>query len=192
MKRFFREVKRINWGKTLFGSIKRTAVTLILVIPVFVFAASFGYKYYLQQNPAVVYAHKLQTMTDKVGKSVTLPKDETPVVATVTDTNLLPKEIFFSHAKNGDKILMYKKHKLAVLFRPSLGVVVTQAVLDFRDVKPTPSTSSGSSAVAGASTSASSAPVPTVSPTPDTAPADQSSRPNAYQPQGKVLVVPRQ
>src|SRR5579864_6087551 len=98
MKAFFREVKRINWTKTFFGSTKRTGITFILLIPILVFAASFGYQYYLQQNPAVVYAHKLQSMTQQASKSVSLPKDEQPVVATVTDRNILPKEPFFQLA----------------------------------------------------------------------------------------------
>jgi hypothetical protein len=197
MKRFFREFKKINWGKTFFGSGKRTVISLILFIPLLIFVASFGYQMYLQQNPAVIYAHKLQTMTDQVNKSIALPKDEAPVVATVTDKNLLPKETFFSYAKDGDKILMYKKHKMAILYRPSLGVVITEAKLDFRNAT---STSKGGGAVAGASTSANTAqsipvtmvPVTAVPPTAAPAPSGDSSRTTTYHPQGKVLVMPQQ
>src|SRR5579862_9394220 len=131
MKAFLREVRRINWPQTLFGSRKRTLISLILFIPLLVFGASVAYQVYLQQNPAVVYAHKLQAMTQQVSKTIALPKDETPVVATITDSSILPKENFFSYAVNGDKILMYKKHKLAVLYRPSTQKVVTEAILDF-------------------------------------------------------------
>jgi hypothetical protein len=193
MKGFFREVKRINWKLTLFGSKKRSVISFILFIPIFLGAASLGYQFYLQQNPAVVYAHKLQTMTDNVSKSVALPKDETPVVATVTDHNVLPKEKFFSYAKDGDKILMYKKHKLAILYRPSLGIVITQAKLDFRDVTPTPA---AGPAVAGASTSAvktisvpvTVVPVTAIPPTAAPSPTGVTTGSNAFQPQGKILI----
>lgn len=193
MKGFFREFRRINWRKTLFGSKKRTGISLLIIIPVLVGIAGFGYQYYLQLNPAVVYQHKLQAMTDQVSKSVALPKDETPVVATVTDKNLLPKEKFFSYAKDGDKIIMYKKHQLAVLYRPSVGAVITQAKLEFRDVTPTPA--NPATAVAGASTSVSVTPattvVPTVSPTVPAAPTTAPSGTGTYHPQGKVLVQPQ-
>lgn len=189
MKGFFREFRKINWRKTLFGSKRRTGISLLIIIPVLVGVAGFGYQYYLQLNPAVVYQHKLQAMTDKVGKSVALPKDETPVVATVTDKNLLPKEKFFSYAKDGDKIIMYKKHELAILYRPSIGAVITQAKLEFRDVTPTPA--QPATAVAGASTSSVPTGIPTVSPTPPVAPTTAPSGTNTYHPQGKVLVQPQ-
>lgn len=180
----------------MFGSVKRAVVTLILFMPLFIYVASIGYQLYLQQNPAVIYAHKLQTMTEQVSKSIPLPKDESPVVATVTDKNLLPKETFFSQAQDGDKILMYQKHKLAILYRPSMGVVITEATLDFRDVTPTPV---DNGAVAGASTSASKTitvpvtmvPVTEVPSTAVPAPPSDPQPTASYHPQGKVLVQPQ-
>jgi hypothetical protein len=200
MKGFFREIKRINWGQTFFGSFKRTVISLILVIPILSFAASLGYQFYLQQNPAVVYAHKLQDIKQQVSKSVSLPTDETPTVATVTDKNIVPDQPFFKLAQNGDKILMYRKHKLAILFRPSTGKVITKAILVFKDVTPTPANGAASGeAVAGASTSISSVPGTSTNSAqessagaPTTVPESQSSRPNSYTPQGKVLVLPKQ
>lgn len=190
MKKFLKEIRRINWRQTFFGSLRRKVVTFVLIIPLLVYGASVGYQYYLQLNPAVVYAHKLQTMTQTINQSVALPKDETPVVATVTDQNQLPKQTFFSFARNGDKILMYKKHKLAVLFRPSTNAVVTKATLDFQDVTPTPAGGSAQ-AVAGASTSAIPAQVVGVTAVPVT---DIPATPGptmVYHPQGKVLVQPQ-
>ena len=148
MKRFIREFKRINWPQTLFGSSRRTVTTLLIFIPALSYGASLGYQYYLSQNPAAFYARKVETLTQAVSKSLTLPKDETPVTATVTDTNILPKEKFFSYAQDGDKILLYKKHKIAILYRPSTDKVITEAVLDFKNVTPTPAKGPGSSAVA--------------------------------------------
>jgi hypothetical protein len=180
MKGIFREAKRINWKLTLFGTKKRTGITFLIMIPTVVGAAGFGYQYYLQLNPAIAYQHNLNKMTQQVGKTVALPSDEQPTVATVTDKNILPKEAFFASAQNGDKIFMYKKHKLAVLYRPSLGVVITKATLLFQDSTPTPAPKD--TAVAGASSSAN----------PDQATAVVTVGPTVpYHPQGKILVLPQ-
>lgn len=182
MKRFIREFKRINWRLTFFGSFKRTLIVLLIFIPAVTFGVSLGYQYFLSQNPGAFYAHKVETLTQVVSKSLDLPKDETPVTATVTDTKILPKEKFFSYAQNGDNILMYKKHKLAILYRPSTGKVITEATLVFQDITPTPV--KPQTAVAGASTSAIL--------TPTAAQQAAASTPVPYHPQGKVLVVPQQ
>src|SRR5258708_2407720 len=111
MKGFLREVKRINWRGTFFGSFKRTVITGALFIPLLVWGVAFAYWNYENQQPAVIYSHKLQSMTQQVNKVITLPKNEQPLVATVTDVTSLPKEQFFSYAQNGDKIFMYRQHK---------------------------------------------------------------------------------
>ena len=193
MKGFIREFRRINWKGTLFGSFKRTAITLALFIPLLVLGVSFAYRQYLENTPAIIYAHKLQSMTQQVNKVVPLPKDEQPLVATVTDVTILPKEKFFSYAANGDKILMYRKHKLAVLYRPSMKEVVTEAELTFSDVMPTPLPDlTPRQAVAGAATTPSPTPLPQVSPTPDPTPEVTPSGITPYHPQGKILVQPQE
>ena len=108
-----------------------------------------------------------------------LPTGETPVTATVTDVSKLPDEVFFKQAENGDKIIMYKKHKLAILYRPSTGKVITEATLVFGDITPTPVPQVE---VAGASTSAQQSQNVSATPAPTT----------AYVPQGKILVQPQQ
>jgi hypothetical protein len=168
---------------------KRRAMISAAVFGIVVIAGgAFGYyEYLVSQSPAVIYVKKLKSITDTVGKQISLPTDEQPVVATVTDTKVLPKEAFFQNAQIGDKILMYKKDKKAILYRPGTGQVITIAVLDFKDViTPTPSPQSAIGTVAGASTSAAvrttvisqiPTPVPTVA---------------NYVPQGKILIQPQQ
>jgi hypothetical protein len=180
MKGFLREFKRINWKLTFFGSKKRTIISMVIGVPVILGVGSFGYQFYLQQNPAVVYQNKINGMTQKIQKTVSLPTDEQPTIATVTDKNVLPKEQFFALAQDGDKIFMYKQHHLAVLYRPTTGQVITKAKLVFADPTPTPQVQVVP-AVAGASTSALGTFV--VSPTPGPT--------VVYHPQGKVLVQPQ-
>lgn len=164
--------------KVLVRNKKRTIVSSTLFAIVIVGAGAFGYyQYLLSQNPAFIYAKKLKSMTDIVSQQMSLPTDEQPVVATVTDISKLPKEAFFKNAQNGDKILMYKKDKEAILYRPSTGQVITYAALDFKNVLPSPTQAP---AVAGASTSA-----VFVQP-------NQTTPAPSYVPQGKILIQPQQ
>lgn len=132
------------------------------------------------QNPAIIYAKKVHDITSVAGKYTALPKNEDPVIATVTDKKVLPHQEFFKYAENGDKILMYKMNKKAVLFRPSTQQVIAVATLDFRDSN---NPSVAQQAVAGASTSAQPTSVVSASPAPTSA----ITMPT---PQGKVLIQP--
>ena len=67
-----------------------------------------------------------QTLT-KVAKLVIVPTDETPTVVTVADTNKLKNQTFFSHAKIGDKVIVYARAKQAILYRPSTNQIVNMA-----------------------------------------------------------------
>lgn len=147
-----------------------------------------SYYYYLHKNPlpqdpTIIYAKKVKAMTDQVSKYTALPTDEEPVIATISDKKVLPNEQFFKNAEDGDKILLYKKHKEAILFRPSTEKVITIAALDFRDVTPTPALSEPS--VAGASTSAD-----VVAGASGLTP-PQGATETPYHPQGKILVAPQ-
>ena len=158
---------------------KKVLAVSVIVLLVAGSGVAYGvYEYKLQNNPAVIYQHKVKSLMEQVSKYTSLPSDEQPVFATVTDTHVLPKNAFFQQAQDGDKIIMYKKHKLAILFRPITGQMITKATLIFRDVTPTPQGDS----VAGASTSASSEKR-----------AASSSMPVQLQPhpQGKILVSPQ-
>lgn len=169
--------KKKPFQHPFFQSKKRVMITSVALLILVIVGGAFSfYEYALSQDPAVIYAKKLKSMTQVVSQQVTLPKDEQPVVATVSDISKLPKEAFFKNAQDGDKILMYKKDKKAILYRPSTGQVVTVAVLDFQNIKPTPAQRSE---VAGASTSANLTSTP-------------ASSAAQYVPQGKILVEPQQ
>ena len=160
---------------------KKKAMIIAAGVVIVILGAGFGYyQYLLSQEPGVIYAKKLQSMTQVVGQQVMLPANEKPVVATVTDITKLPKEAFFEDAKDGDKILMYKKSKKAILYRPTTSQVIAVATLDFENEVPTTTPPPGS-AVAGASTSAV---VSLTTPTPSSASAN-------FIPQGKILVQPQ-
>ena len=56
-------------------------------------------------------------LKEKVSKLISVPADETPVVATVTDKEKLKDQPFFADAENGDYILMFPSAKKAYIYR---------------------------------------------------------------------------
>ena len=62
---------------------------------------------------------KVNAIKDKVGKLIAIPKDETPVLATVDDKEKLKDQPFFKDAQNGDVILMFAQSKKAIIYRES-------------------------------------------------------------------------
>lgn len=61
---------------------------------------------------------------NSVSKIAIVPTDETPTVATVTNVDKLKDQAFFADAKNGDKILLYRNQKKAIIYRPSTNQIV--------------------------------------------------------------------
>lgn len=76
---------------------------------------------------------EIAAMKDAVKNVMELPDDEEPVIATITDPEQLKDQEFFENAKTGDKILMYKEKKLAVLYRMESNEIITYAELEFSD-----------------------------------------------------------
>lgn len=78
----------------------------------------------LLQNPQEAAKFENQKVIDAVGKLITLPTDETPSIATVTDAAKLKSQSFFQNAQNGDKVLIYSQAKKAILYRPSTNKII--------------------------------------------------------------------
>lgn len=79
-------------------------------------------------------------LTEEVGKLMLLPQ-ENPTVATVTDTEKLRNQPFFTNAQNGDKVLIYNNAKKAILYRPSAKKIIDVAPINIgnKDAEATPS-----------------------------------------------------
>jgi len=94
----------------------------------------------LKQNPSVTgqfSQEQQQALVDAVGSLIELPKDEVPTIATVTDVDRLKNQPFFTHALNGDKVLIYTNAKKAILYRES-----THKLIDVAPVNLGPATDS--------------------------------------------------
>lgn len=72
----------------------------------------------LLKGPADI-AREEREFIAEVNRSITLPQDEKPNIATITDLDKLAEQPFFKNAKKGDKILMFSNAKKVILYRPS-------------------------------------------------------------------------
>jgi len=101
----------------------------------------------LNANPQVAVEKQTQSLITSVGKLITLPTDETPTVAEVSNAAQAKQQsAFFANAQNGDKVLMYVKAGEAILYRPSTNKIILVAPLTFTNntAKTTSSTTSTS------------------------------------------------
>ena len=58
------------------------------------------------------------TFLEELAKSTGLPRDEEPTVVRINDAERAKTQPFFSKAKNGEIVLLYKKPKRAILYDP--------------------------------------------------------------------------
>jgi hypothetical protein len=75
-------------------------------------------------DPGTATQKEIKKLTSRIGAFMELPEGEQPTLATVADQEKLKGQEFFSHAENGDKLLIYPKAKKAILYRPSTGKII--------------------------------------------------------------------
>jgi hypothetical protein len=72
----------------------------------------------LKTHPNAVSQETTGKVVGEVGKLYgSLPTNETPTLAQVSDKSKLENQEFFKNAQNGDYILIYPNAKLAVIYR---------------------------------------------------------------------------
>jgi len=82
------------------------------------------------QQPTPPTETEIASLVKEVGGFVQLPEgDEIPTVATVSDLTVLKGQEFFARAAVGDKVLVYKNAKFAVLYRPNTKKVLTASAV---------------------------------------------------------------
>lgn len=110
-------------------------ITLIVIIILIIIASVYAFTYYkkvktLSQDPAKVNEAKIAELVKKVGRLIDLPTDESPVLATITDTAPLANNPFFVNAKIGDEVLLYTVSKKAFLYDPKADLIIEVASLN--------------------------------------------------------------
>lgn len=109
---------------------------LVIVLIILVIAAGIATVVYynkirvLKQDPNKLAQEKINEVVAKVSKIIDLPKDETPVIATISDTTPLANNPFFANAKIGDEVLMYTVSRKAFLYDPKANIIVEVASLN--------------------------------------------------------------
>ena len=112
----------------------------------------FVYSNYLSKpDPnAPLTAQQSQKLIEQVGRLIELPQNEEPILATVSDTSRLPSEPFYQNAQNGDRVLVFKNSKMAILYRPGTNKIIRVGAVNVVEPESGEATSS---AVAGESDS---------------------------------------
>ena len=76
------------------------------------------------KNPSAKSSTEAGKLVAKLSKTVALPANATPTLATVKDASKLKNQAFFVNAQNGDKVLIYQDYSRALLYRPSTGKII--------------------------------------------------------------------
>ncbi len=87
-------------------------------------------------DPNFEAKQEVASLVEKVGQLITLPSDEQPTIATVTDLDALKDQPFFTNAAVGDKVLIYTNASKAILYRPSENKIIEKAPLQVDSGKP--------------------------------------------------------
>lgn len=109
----------------------------ILRAVIFVATVSVGFALYLnnqvtslKNDPAKAAQEEIKKYVADISRSVVLPQNETPTLATISDPEKLKDQAFFKKAKKGDKVLIYKNAKKIILYDPEAKKVVEIAPID--------------------------------------------------------------
>jgi hypothetical protein len=123
--------------------LKKEWVLVIVILVIIIAAAGSGGYYFSQtQKGQSIFApfksasdDQLESVVSQVGKLMVLP-NETPQLATVSDVTKLANQPFFTHAQNGDKVLIYQNAKKAILYRPSVNKIIEVAPVNIPSSTP--------------------------------------------------------
>ena len=88
-----------------------------------------GYLYHKHQESILNGQPELTHVENEISKLYLLPTNEVPALATVTNSSKLTTP-FFKQAKDGDKILIYQKNQVAIIYRPSINKIISVGPVD--------------------------------------------------------------
>ncbi len=77
-----------------------------------------------------------QTILEKVKKLKKLPVDEEPTIVTILDRDKVKNQPFFAKAKNRDKVIIFNKNKIAILYDSVNNKIIEMGPLILPSVSP--------------------------------------------------------
>jgi hypothetical protein len=113
---------------------KKILIT-ITVLVLLVLAIAPSYYFYQQyqrernKNSVELAEEELKTVIRKVSTLIELPTGEEPILATVSESEKLQNQPFFTRSQNGDKVLIFTQAKKAYLYRPSTHKLIEVATV---------------------------------------------------------------
>ncbi len=110
-----------------------TTKSLIVGLCVLLLVTSTGSVYFYKKFSSTQKQDPQQELIDTisdVSKLMVLPTNETPTLATVSDPEKLKDQAFFAQAKVGDKVLIYTQARKAILYSPSLNMIIEVSPLN--------------------------------------------------------------
>lgn len=108
----------------------------------------------VQSDPAAKTKEANKQLVEQVGKLISLPQDETPTIATVSDLSKLQGQPFFANAQIGDKVLIYQIDGKAILFRPTENKIIELAPINKSGQTGAPTTTTSPDPAAATTTPA--------------------------------------
>lgn len=111
------------------GLVTKIIIGLIIILAIVLVYYFIQYRNLNKAKAGGLTNSEIQSLVDKVGKIIDLPKGEIPTVATVSDVTKLSGQPFFEKAKNGDQVLFYTESKKAFIYDPVQNVIVEVASL---------------------------------------------------------------
>lgn len=143
------ESKTIAMQRSLKRKSKRIRTLYIvcaLLAILLVGGGAYGYSQYQKlknenarlSNPEESAKAEKDKVKKQVEKLVDTPKDEEPIIATVTDVDKLKSQPFYANAQNNDKALFYEKSKRAILYRPATNKIINTSTLEIKNTPTNP------------------------------------------------------
>lgn len=100
---------------------------------------------------------EVERVVAAAGKLMLLPENETPLVASIVDADVLQQEQpFYQGAQNGDQLLIYGESLRAIIYSPSRNIIVNAGPVELPQeprrapVAPTPAATTDNPAAAPA------------------------------------------
>jgi hypothetical protein len=123
---------RVRWTRSNIV----TAALVVLLVCVSAYFYNRSRQAELQLSGDNVAAQQaVKRVVKKVSGHMILPTDEQPTLATVSDVTKVRDQPFFTHAQNGDQVLVYTQTRKAILYRPSADRIVEVAPLSVNSVQ---------------------------------------------------------